>query len=162
MSQASPSPSPLTAAELAVFQTYERERRRRLLSVLLPLTAILLGIGSLVFTLVLPTIRPLTFDVWINYAFLLGGAVQCGLGTLALRRGHLSLATRLLFGGTSALLFAVLVRIFEQGLDPYGLTEFVTFSAIIVLAGVLGDIRIIVMTTIVMNLLTVLIVLATP
>ncbi|HLV97800.1 MAG TPA: HAMP domain-containing sensor histidine kinase [Ktedonobacterales bacterium] len=163
MSLASQPFLPLTEAELAVYQTYERQRRQQLLRVMLPLSAILLGIGSVAFTLVLPTITPLNFEVWLNYGFLVLAAVSCGLGTLAVRRGRVGLATALMFaGGVSGLLLAVLVRIFEQGLDPYGLSEFVTFSAIIVLAGILGGIRAIIATTILMNLLTVAVTLLPP
>jgi signal transduction histidine kinase len=163
MSQASPPFLSLTEAELAVYQDYEQQRRRQLLRVMLPLAAGLFGFGTLAFTLVIPTITPLTIQVWLNYAFLLAGTVCCGLGTLALRRGHSSQAIALMLGGsTSGLLFAVLIRIFEQGLDPYGLSEFVTFSAIIVLAGILSDIRAIIGTTLLMNALTVLVILYAP
>jgi signal transduction histidine kinase len=155
MSLASQPFLPLTEAELAVYQTYERQRRQQLLRVMLPLSAILLGLGSLAFTLVLPTITPLNLEVWLNYGFLVLAAVSCGVGFLVVRQGRIRLATALMFaGGTSGLLVAVLVRIFEQGLDPYGLSEYVTFSALIVLAGVLSDIRAVIATTILMNALT--------
>ncbi len=154
---------PLTEAELVVYQTYEQQRRQRLLSVLLPMTAILLGIGSVVFTLVLPTITPLTIEVWLNYALLLLGALLCGLGTLVLRKGRLALATALLLGGgISGLLCVVLARIFEQGLDPYGLSEFTAFCAVIVLTGILSGRRAILAVTVLMNLLTVGVVLFAP
>ena len=163
MSLASQPFLPLTEAELAVYQTYERQRRQQLLRVMLPLSAALLGIGSVAFTLVIPTITPLTLEVWLNYGFLVLAAALCGAGTLAVRRERIVLATVLMFsGGASGLLMVVLLRIFEQGLDPYGLSEFVTFGTIIVLAGILSSIRTVIATTLLMNLLTVLVVLRAP
>src|SRR5690242_10164654 len=97
MSLASRQFLPLSQAEFSVYQTYERQRRQRLLGVMLPLSAILFGLASLVFTLrlIFPG-GPITETVWILYSFTLLVTFVFILGTRALRRGQMTLATTLM------------------------------------------------------------------
>ena len=165
MSLASRQFLPLSQAEFSVYQTYERQRRQRLLGVMLPLSAILFVIASLVFTvrLVFPE-GPITATVWILYGVTLLITLFFLLGTRALRRGQMTLATTLmLVTGSLGLLFIIFFQVFfEEGLDTYTLSEFMLFSCVLILVGVLGNLWAMVGATLLVNVLTLYILIKGP
>lgn len=153
----------LTEAELSIYQTHERARQRRLLSTLLPPSTLLMGVGTVLFTVRL-VLEPLgNHIIIVSYVALLLATTIFALGVLALRGGHLRLASiAMVSGGVAGLLLAVVLRILLQGLDPFGLSEFIALGGMIVLAGVLGGYRSIIATTLLVNAITLYVLLLAP
>ncbi len=153
----------LTEAELSIYQTYERERQRRLLSALLPPSTLLIGVGTILFTIRLVIAPPHSRITIVTYVAMVLATAIFALGMLALRRGNLRLAAiAMVSGGVTGLLVAVVLRLILQGLDPFGLSEFIAFGGMIVLAGVLGGDRSIIATTLLVNALTLFVLLLAP
>jgi signal transduction histidine kinase len=155
---------PLSAAEFTVYQTYERQRRQRLLGVMLPFSAILFVLTSLVFTVRLILSNPILVTAWILYAVTLLITLAFILGTLAIRRGRTTLATMLMMltGGLGILFILTFQVFFEEGLSIYTLSEFLLLGCVIVLAGVLGDLWTVVGATLLVNALTLLMLYLAP
>jgi signal transduction histidine kinase len=86
--------------------------------------------------------------------------VFLALGYLAARRERLNLATALV-AGTSALGTSASLAIWGTylGMDPFAMIELTPFSVVIVLAGLLGNVRWVVLSTLVMNTASVLLLL---
>jgi signal transduction histidine kinase len=156
---------PLSVAEYGVYRTYEHQRRQRLLGVMLPLSAALFVLLSLVFTARLILADTIVLTTWILYgAFLLITAFFI-LGTLAIRRNRVSLATALMmYTGGLGMLFIIAYQVFflPGGLNAYTLSEFLLFGCVIILAGVLGNLWSVLGTTLVVSILTILIVYLAP
>ncbi|HEY7347554.1 MAG TPA: HAMP domain-containing sensor histidine kinase [Ktedonobacterales bacterium] len=149
---------PLSAAEFTVYQTYERQRRQRLLGAMLPLSTVVFGLTSVVFTLRLVFEDfGFTTPAWVLYGATLVITLFFLLGTIALRRGRTTLATMMMITtGSVGILFLVLFQVFvEEGLDPYTLSELMIFGCVIVLVGVLGNLWTVVGATLLVNILTV-------
>ena len=155
---------PLSAAEFDVYQTYERQRRQRLLGVMLPLAAVLFVLLSLVFTVRLFLTNPILLSYWILYGAFLLMTLLFILGTLAIRRNQISLATTvMMFTGSLGILFILTFQVFfEEGLDAYTLSEFLMFGCVIVLVGVLGNLWAVIGATLLTNVLTLLMVYRSP
>lgn len=155
---------PFSAAEFGVYQTYEHQRRQRLLGVMLPLSATLFVLLSLVFTARLILSNPILLSYWILYGVFLLMTLLFILGTVAIRRGRVSLAaTVMILTGGLGLLFILSFQVFfEEGLDAYTLSEFLMFGCVIVLAGVLGNLWTIIGAALLTNVLTVLMVYRAP
>jgi signal transduction histidine kinase len=156
MSAASRRFLPLSQADFSVYQTYERQRRQRLLEVMLPLSAILFGLASLVFTLRLLPLGVVTLIVWILYGATLLITLFFILGWLAIRRGRVTLANMIMMGtGSLGLLFIIAYQVFfEEGLTVYTLSEFLIFGCVLILVGVLGNLWTVVGATLLDNGLT--------
>jgi signal transduction histidine kinase len=165
MSLASRQFLPLSQAEFNVYQTYERQRRQRLLGVMLPLSATLFGIASLIFTvrLIFPS-GPLTATVWVLYSVTLLITIFFLLGTRALRRGQMTLAnTLMLVTGSLGLLFIITFQVFfEEGLDTYTLSEFLIFGCVLILVGVLGNLWTVIGAALLVSALTLVILIMGP
>ncbi|HEX6778890.1 MAG TPA: HAMP domain-containing sensor histidine kinase [Ktedonobacterales bacterium] len=165
MSLASRQFLPLSQAEFSVYQTYERQRRQRLLGVMLPLSSILFIMASLVFTVrLIFTTGPVLATYWILYGITLLVTSFFILGTRALRRGQMTLATTLMLTtGSLGLLFIILYQVFiAEGLDAFTLSEFMLFGCVLVLVGVLGNLWAMVGATLLVNALTLVILLWGP
>ncbi len=134
---------------------YERQRREAILRWLLPTTAFLFTVGCIVLgvLIILNVLRqPL---IWFVWAMLAGCVAALWVGVYGLSRHQLPLAlgTIGLVGGVvlPCLLF---LRALVQGLDDLALLQLMLFGIIIVLVGVLGNQRSIVITTLLLNVVT--------
>ncbi|HLV99001.1 MAG TPA: HAMP domain-containing sensor histidine kinase [Ktedonobacterales bacterium] len=161
---------PLSAAEFDIYQTYERQRRQRLLGVMLPFSAILFLLTSVVFTARL-FFTPLILSTSILYGVFLLMTLLFILGWLAIRRGRVGLATTdMMFTGGLGLLFIIAFQVFflppnasgGGGLNIYTLSEFLLLGCVIVLVGVLGNLWAVIGATLLVNALTVFIVYWAP
>jgi signal transduction histidine kinase len=157
---------PLSAAEFTVYQTYERQRRQRLLGVMLPLAAGLFWLTSVVFTVRLFLITPIAVSYWILYGAFVLMTLSFTLGALAIRRGWVTFATTtMILTGGLGLLFILSYEVFfipEQGLSSYTLSEFLLLGCVIVLVGVLGNLWTVIGATLLTNGLTLLMVYLAP
>lgn len=148
---------PLSAADFPVYQTYERQRRQRLLGVMLPLSTILFGLTFIAFTARLIIERdPLILTTVVLYVSIFLIMVCFFLGTLALRRGRTTLATTIMvLTGSLGIMFIIFFQVFfEEGLSIYTLSEFMIFSCVIILVGILGNLWAVVGATLAVNALT--------
>src|SRR3954451_14183237 len=84
--------SAVTLAERAEYQTYERVRRRRLLTAIVPAGVILTGLACLVAGVSLLLNPRQDVSVWINDALTFVLAVLFSVAWIALRRGRLGAA----------------------------------------------------------------------
>jgi peroxiredoxin Q/BCP len=143
---------------------YDLRRRIRTLRIMLPLTASILTLGGVVYTVSIFFLPQLMAPDWISYVAMISFAGLSWLGALALWRGWVGLATGLMvtIGGIG---FPTLVvaRGVTRGLDPIGLVEFMIFGLTLVFVGMLGSRRTIIGATLALNALTAgLIALAPP
>lgn len=156
---------PLSAAEYAVYQTYERQRRQRLLAVMLPLSALLFVVISLFLTVrIFFFTAPIVPSDWGIYGATLLITLFFLLGTLAIRRRQTILAALLMMltGGLSMLFVITFQVFFVEGLDVLTLSEFLLFGCVIVLVGVLSNLWTVVGTTLLVNVLTLLVIYQAP
>ncbi len=151
---------PLSAAEFTVYRTYERQRRQRLLGGMLPLSTIIFGLTFVAFTarLIIEN-KPVLPTTWVLYGVTFLIAACFFLGTLALRQGRTTLATMtMILTGSMGIIFIILFQVFflgeDGGLDPYTLSEFMIFSCVIILVGVLGNLWAVIGATLIINVLT--------
>jgi signal transduction histidine kinase len=156
----------ITRTEREVYLGYEHERRVRMLSSITPIfmaicaaVVVILGLALLV----LPESVVAHSALLVTMGMLACCVVALGLGLVAARRGHLNLATALV-AGTSALGTSSSLAIWSAylGMDPFAMIELTPFSVVIVLAGLLGNIRWVVLATLVMNVATVSLLLVVP
>jgi signal transduction histidine kinase len=156
----------ITRTEREIYLSYERERRVRMLNAITPafmticaIVAAILALGLLV----LPESLIAHSALLVTIVMLACCVVGLGLGYLAVRRGWLNVATALV-AGTSALGTSASLAIWSQylGLDPFAMIELTPFSVVIVLAGLLGNVRWVVIATLVMNLATIALLLLVP
>jgi signal transduction histidine kinase/peroxiredoxin len=137
---------------------YERRRRTQLLRVLLPLTAGVLTLGSVYYTVNLVT-HPGAIDV-LGYVAVPVLGVVAWLGVLAVWRGRINLAVGLTIAVAGVGFPALVVeRGIVDGLDPIGLLQFMIFGLTVVLVGMLGDRRTIIGATLMVNALSIALVL---
>ncbi|HST90230.1 MAG TPA: hypothetical protein VLJ14_17785, partial [Ktedonobacterales bacterium] len=130
--------SSLTEAERAEYLSYERQRRRRLLSVVVPFGVILTGIAFLVATLTLIANPRQSAAVLVNDALTLLLAALFVVAWISLRRDHLGLASSLVLAlGGGGILLTVAVACFSQGLTPLSLIQVASLSTVLVLVGML-------------------------
>jgi signal transduction histidine kinase len=157
---------PFSAAEFAVYNTYERQRRQGLLGVMLPLAAVIFGLASVVFTIRLIFTNPILVTYLILYGVLLLVTLSFVVGTLALRRGRITLATMIMMlAGSMGMLFIIIFQVFflpEERLNAYTLSEFLLLGCVIVLVGVLGNLWMVVGATLLVNALTLFLVYLAP
>jgi signal transduction histidine kinase len=151
--------SPITRAEGEIYFDYERQRRLQLLQFITPTFIFVSATLFLVIGVALVTPLPPLAQraLLLSEALLLSLIGLLILGLLAIRVRWLTLAASLVAAAT-VLGTASSIAIWSSylGLDPFALIEFTPFSVAIVLAGVLGDLWIVVLATIVTNLLTIL------
>ncbi len=155
---------PLSAAEFDVYQTYERQRRQRLLAVMLPFSAILFWFLTVIFIARLILTNPILITYWVLFGIVVLCAISFTLGVVAMRRGRVTVATLIMMlTGSLGLLFILTYQVFfEEGLDTYTLSEFLFFGCVIVLVGVLGNLWSVIGATLLTNALTVLMVYRAP
>jgi signal transduction histidine kinase len=156
----------ITRTEREIYLGYERERRVRMLRAITPafiaVCAFVAAILSIVL-LVLPESARGRGALLGTVVMLSCCIVLLWLGLLAARREWLNLSTALV-AGTSALGTSSSLAIWGiyLGIDPFAMLEITPFSVVIVLAGLLGNIRWIALATGVMNGATVLLLLVLP
>jgi signal transduction histidine kinase len=148
------NPSTITQSEQSRYATFEAQRRQQLLR-------LILGVG-----LVLPGLT--TIGGLLAYAL---GAHDAGtlidscvtglmvlfyaLGWWQNQRQHLGSATFLLVSTTGAgIVGTTVVSWLAQGITPISLIQLGFFSVIIILAGALGNLRAILITTVLVNVAT--------
>ncbi len=155
--------SSLTEAERAEYLSYERQRRRRLLSVVVPFGVILTGIAFLVATLTLIANPRQSAAVLVNDALTLLLAALFVVAWISLRRDHLGLASSLVLAlGGGGILLTVAVACFSQGLTPLSLIQVASLSTVLVLVGMLGGLRTIIAAALLLSAVTVSILLLAP
>src|SRR5690348_9145437 len=155
--------SSLTEAERAEYLSYERQRSRRLLTVVVPAGITLTGIAFFVATLTLLTNPRQSAAVLVNDALTLLLAALFVVAWLALRRDRLGLATGIVLAlGGGGILLTVAIACFSQGLTPLGLIQVASLSTALVLVGMLGGLRIIIAAALVLSAVTVSILLLAP
>lgn len=155
--------SAVTLAERAEYQTYERVRRRRLLTAIVPAGVILTGLACLVAGVSLLLNPRQDVSVWINDALTFVLAVLFSVAWIALRRGRLGAASTLaVWTGGGGVLATVAIACFAQGLTPLSLIQVASLVIAITLIGLLGDLRAIVLGTAIINVVTVIILLRAP
>jgi signal transduction histidine kinase len=156
----------ITRTEREIFVGYDRERRIQMLRTITPAFMLICAVVAIVFgvaALVVPTSVAPTSALLVTTGMLVACIVLLWLGQQAARRERLNLATALVAGtsalGTSASLFIWSAYL---GLDPFAMIELTPFSVVIVLAGLLGNVRWIVLAAVVMNAATVALLLLPP
>ncbi len=155
--------SAVTLAERAEYQTYERARRRRLLSAIVPAGVVLTGLACIVASASLLLNPQQDASVYINDALTFVLAVLFGAAWIALRRGWLGAASTLaVWTGGGGVLATVTIACFAQGLTPLSLIQVASLVIAIVLIGLLGDLRAILLGTAIINAVTVIILLRAP
>jgi signal transduction histidine kinase len=150
----------ITRTEHEIVLDYERERRLQMLRTVTPAFMAICAAVIVVATValvVLPLPLVARHALLATDALLAGCIAALGLSFLAVQRQSLNLATALVAGtsaaGTSA---SLLIWGTTLGLDPFAMLELTPFSVVIVIAGLLGNVRWIVLATAVMNVATVL------
>jgi signal transduction histidine kinase len=155
--------SAVTLAERAEYQTYERARRRRLLSAIVPAGVLLTGLACLVATASLLINPQQDASVYINDALTFALAALFSAAWVALRRGRLGAASTIsVWTGGGGVLATVTIACFAQGLTPLSLIQVASLVIAITLIGLLGDLRAIVLGTAIINAVTVAILLRAP
>ena len=152
-------PSLITRTEREILLDYERQRRLRLLRVIIPAFIILASVvlGIVVTTLVLVPMSGIAQHGMLSTAVLLIGIDLFLLaGFIALRVGNLNLATAFV-AGISAIAGPASLAIWGTsiGLDLFAMIELTPFSVVILLAGLVGNRWAILGATIGMNIATV-------
>lgn len=157
--------SSIARTEREIVLEYEHSRREQILRFLLP-AVILLGIIA---ELVLAVGYFFAPNESVRRSLLLilpllAAALTLGLiGWVAYRRGRMTLASLLLLAmlgiGVAGSVPALAI---EVGIDPLGLIAFTPFSAVIVLAGMIGDLWAIIIATLVMNVATAIFLIQLP
>lgn len=153
----------ITRTEREIFVGYDRERRLQMLRTITPAFIVICAVVAVILALASLVIPPSV----VPQGTLLATAIMLAccivvlwLGLLAVRGGRLNLATALV-AGTSALGTSASLAIWGVylGLDPFAMIELTPFSVVIVLAGMLGNVRWIVLAAAVMNAATVVLLL---
>ncbi|MGZ3581915.1 MAG: sensor histidine kinase [Ktedonobacterales bacterium] len=155
--------SSVTDLERTEYLTYERQRRQRLLGTVAPAGVALTGIACLVatITLLLNPQQDITVRVNDGITFLL--AVLYGLAWLALRRNRLMLATAIVVGaGGSGIVATVAIPCLTQGMSPLSFVQLASLGTVVVLVGMLGNVATIVISTVLLNVVTLAILLLAP
>jgi signal transduction histidine kinase len=160
---------PRSAAESALYQTYERERKERLLGVMLPGAAVLFVLVSVVLTARLLLTNPIPWGLWVIFTEVLLMTLCFLLGVVALRRGQTNLATQIMTYTTAlGMPLIIVLQIFfvpaanGGSLGAYTLSELSFFCCVIVLVGVLGNLWTIIGVTLLVNMVSVFLVYLAP
>lgn len=141
---------------LSTFARYDLLRRKRLLQVLLPIliVAIILASFDYIVRLLVSTPDQLLFNLLSSsFIFIIFFGFIWGL--FALRRESITIASALMVTAGCIGLLGVFVRhILNQGLDPTALIELLILPSILVLTSLFGNIRLLVVVTILINVIT--------
>jgi signal transduction histidine kinase/peroxiredoxin len=139
----------------AISERYDLRRRLRALHILLPLTASILTLAALIYTVTI-FFHPISITPdWISYVAVIALAGLSWIGVLSLWRGWVSLATGLMVAiGGIGFPTLVVARGVTRGLDPIGLVEFMLFGLTLVFVGMLGSQRTIIGITLALTVLT--------
>ena len=160
---------PRSATQSDLYQTCERQRRERLLRVMLPGAAAIFGLVSVVFAVRLLLTSPIPGGLWVLFSEMLLMTLSFLVGLVALRRGQTALATRMMtYTAALGLPASIALQVFfvpaENGgsLGAFTLSELSIFGVVIVLVGVLGTLWTIIRVTLLMNVVSVLLVYVAP
>ncbi len=156
----------ITRTEREIYQEYEQQRRIQMINSITPVFVVVCAVVAVILLgvlLVLPEGTGARQALLVTSAMLGCCVAGLGAGLLAARRGNLNVATAFV-AGTSALGTSASVAIWSAfiGLDTFAMIELTPFSVVIVLAGLLGNVRWIVAATVVMNVATLLLLLLVP
>jgi signal transduction histidine kinase/peroxiredoxin len=139
----------------AISESYDLRRRLRALRILLPLTASILTLAALIYTVTTFFYRISITPDLISYVAVSALAGLSWIGVLALWRGWVRLATGLMVAiGGIGFPTLVVARGVTRGLDPIGLVEFMLFGLTLVFVGMLGSRRTIIGVTLALTALT--------
>ena len=154
MSSPTSPASSLSSSALEAWQLH-------ILSVLLPLSTAITGIGTIYYAvrlIIIPTDRTLINTS--NFILILAYCLGFGVGWLALRLGKIRFAiTCMLITGGLGFFLAVVGRPFLYGLDLIGLIQFLVFGAVLVLVAIFAGPRLLVGATALINITTIICVL---
>ncbi|PWT70242.1 MAG: hypothetical protein C5B60_12420, partial [Chloroflexi bacterium] len=155
--------STLSQAERDRYLAYEDQRRRTLLRVMVPAGATLTGLAWVVATVTLVVMPRQDVSVWVNDAITLL-LVDMFLGAwIALQRDHVTLASGLVVAaGGGGVLATVAISGFSQGLTPLTLIQLASLTLVVVLVGMLGDLRTILGAAALLSLVTLSVLLWAP
>jgi signal transduction histidine kinase/peroxiredoxin len=144
-----------TRGRNAISERYDLRRRLRALRILLPLTASILTLAALIYTVTI-FFHPISITPdWISYVAVSALACLSWFGVIALWRGWLRLATGLIVAiGGIGFPTLVVARGVTRGLDPIGLVELMLFGVTLVFVGMLGSRRTIIGVTLALTVLT--------
>lgn len=160
------TPNFVTVAEREIYRAYDRQRRLRLVQVIAPLffgLAAFLWPALTVFIMVLLPQEQRTIPIIVADAVVGLCTMLFATGYAAARRQHVNLAAGLVTGATGlAMVTLGGVWATVRGVDPFLLVDFMSFAVAIVLAGVLGERWMVVVTTLIANGLSVWVSLAAP
>ncbi|HEX6796139.1 MAG TPA: HAMP domain-containing sensor histidine kinase [Ktedonobacterales bacterium] len=156
----------ITRTEREIYVGYDRERRLQMLRTITPVFMAICAVVAVMLaasSLVIPSSVVPRSALLVTAIMLACCIVTLWLGLLAVRREQLNLATAFV-AGTSALGTSASLAIWSAylGLDPFAIVELTPFSVVIVLAGLLGNVRWIVLAAVVMNVATVVLLLLLP
>ena len=156
-------PSLITRTEHQILLDYERQRRLRLLRVIIPAFIVIASVvlGIVITALAVVPMSGIALRGLLSTAALLVGIDLFLLaGYIALRVGNLNLATAFV-AGISAIAGPASLAIWGTsiGLDLFAMIELTPFSVVILLAGLMGNRWSILITTIGMNIATVVLLL---
>jgi signal transduction histidine kinase len=156
----------ITRTEREQYLSYDRQRRILLLRIVIPAFLVVCAVVLVLIAgfLVVARVPEQTREgLLITDVMLLGVMAILAFGLLSARRERLGLAAALV-SAASGLGTAASVAIWSRylGLDPFAMIELTPFSVVIVLAGLLGDIWVIIGAAFAMNVVTVLLLLIAP
>jgi signal transduction histidine kinase len=160
------TPDFVTAAEREIYREYDRQRRLRLVRAIAPLffgLAAFLWPALTIFVLVVLPQDQRTVSIIVADAIVGLCTILFAVGYLAARRQRVNLAAGLVTAATGlAIVTLGGVWATVRGIDPFLLVDFMSFAVAIVLAGVLGERWMVIVTTLITNGLSVWVALAAP
>lgn len=133
----------ITPQEREIYRQYENQRRLRLARIIAPVSCMLAASVACILTIYLlfhiqspdPFILLLTVVCWL--------VATCHiLGTISVRHGHANLTALFVCGGVVLAIVVLLAyTIITTGLNTFSLILLFAFPIVIVIAGILGDMR---------------------
>jgi signal transduction histidine kinase len=121
---------------------YDERRRQTLLRVMIPTGAALAGLAWLVATVTIVVMPHQDASIWVNDAITLSLVGLFASAWRALRRGMLTVASTLVvIAGGFGVLATVVIAGFSQGLTPLTFIQVASLTIVVVLVGMLGNLR---------------------
>jgi signal transduction histidine kinase len=160
------TPDTVTAAEREIYRDYDRQRRLRLVRAIAPLffgLAAFLWPALTIFVLFVLPQNQRSVSIIVADAIVGLCTALFAVGYLAARRQRVNLAAGLVTAATGlAIVTLGGAWATVRGIDPFLLVDFMSFAVAIVLAGVLGERWMVIVTTLITNALSVWVSLAAP
>lgn len=148
----------ISPSERLIYQEYERQRRLRLTLRVAPVFGILLAILFVAATIFLLLNTHINRFLYLAYELLGVCVTLFGVGTFAARRKEVNLAAGSVGIASSLAIITVYLAwaLLTHHLDPFLLGGLASFDLAIVLVGILGERWMVIVTTLLMNGFTIL------